>query len=73
MYSALSADVKDPSDPRTALNEELLIKLQTSDRVRICNKLILNRKYYVQYCIYHVSYLFVAKLCLIQLTIQQEI
>ena len=35
MYSALSADVEDPKDPRTALNEDLLIKLKTSDRVRI--------------------------------------
>ena len=41
MYIAISADVKDPSDPRTALNEELLIKLQTSDRVRISNIILI--------------------------------
>ena len=37
MYSALSADVEDPGDASTALNEDLLIKLKTSDRVRKLN------------------------------------
>jgi len=38
MYSALKAEVEDPKDPRTALNEELLVKLKIADRVIICGQ-----------------------------------
>lgn len=33
MYSALSAEVEDPMDERTAMNDDLLTKLNSSDRV----------------------------------------
>jgi len=38
MYSALKAEVEDPKDPRTALNEELLVKLKIADRIIICGQ-----------------------------------
>jgi len=36
MYSALSAEVEDPVDERTAMNDDLLTKLNSSDRVSYC-------------------------------------
>ena len=36
MYSALSAySIEDASDPSTTLNEDLIIRLQTTDQVRL--------------------------------------
>jgi len=38
MYSALMAEVEDPSDPNTAINDELLNMLKISDRVLVCGQ-----------------------------------
>ena len=38
MYSALSADVEDPEDPKTAFNDELMSRLRISDKVIICGQ-----------------------------------
>lgn len=38
MYSALAADVEDPTDPTTALNTKLISKLRTLDRIYVCGQ-----------------------------------
>ena len=38
MYSVFAADVKDPTDPTTAFNEDLMSKLNASDQLLICGK-----------------------------------